>query len=313
MSEHQEEKKQEVEEEKAEEGSASEDESDEEKHSHDSPTRPPSSPPATPPAPGQQDEERDEAAAAAAEESATAAEDGNTENNPAPVVRLYKSSRFKGYITLTLASFINYDAAQKSADVLDGNISVVPSTSGQRGYAVAVAVVSLIVSVFCLVTHLDRITPLQKFWSALFRDGSRFEGVLLALWSLWWAVGTGVATAVTGIAGDGKGQYSLYYSYWVCCLTTLWALERWWVAAGWVSVCVCVCFARYRTSTNITSCSEYCDVMLSLSLSHSLPHMHAWIIISFGLILNIISQVSDPLFPVGPTDHRRGSAFWFLA
>jgi len=156
-----------------------------------------------------------------------------TENNP--IIKLYKSTRLKGYITLVFFSFINYDSAQKSADTQNSNISVVPSTAEQRRYAISVAMVSLVLSIFCLLTHLDRITPLEKVWIILFKDGSKVEGILLALWSIWWAIGTGVTTSVAGIAGDGKGQYSLYYSSWICCLTTMWCLERWWVAAGWVS------------------------------------------------------------------------------
>jgi len=150
-------------------------------------------------------------------------------------IKLYKSSRLKGYITLVLASFINYQSAQDSANVQLSNLTVVPSTAEQRRYAVALAVVSLVLSIFCLLTHLDRVTPLEKVWIVMFKDGSKIEGIMLAFWSIWWIVGTGVSTAVAGIAGDGKGQYSLYYSTWVCCLTTLWCLERWWIAMGWVS------------------------------------------------------------------------------
>ena len=167
--------------------------------------------------------------------------DNEDEEQQQPVVKLYKSTRLKGYMTLVLASSINYDAAQRSADFRDSNLNVVPSTPSQRRYAVAVAIVSMTLSIFCLLVHLlDRFkcTPFRKLWRAMFRDGSKAEGLLLCFMSIWWAVGTGVGTSVTGIAGDGKGQYSLYYSYWVCCLTSLWALEKWWVAAGWVSVLV---------------------------------------------------------------------------
>lgn len=157
------------------------------------------------------------------------------QSEPEKPIKLYKSSRLKGYITLVLASFINYQSAQESADTQSSNITVVPSTAEQRRYAVAVAVVSLVLSVFCLLTHLDRVTPLEKVWIIIFKNGSKVEGIMLALWSIWWIAGTGVSTAISGIAGDGKGQYSLYYSTWVCCLTTLWCLERWWVAMGWVS------------------------------------------------------------------------------
>jgi hypothetical protein len=211
---------------------------------------------------------------------------------PKPI-KLYKSTRLKGYMTLFLASFINYDSAQKSSNVDVNLLHVVPSNDDQRKYAVAVAVVSLIASGFCLVAHLDRITPLERLWIFLFQpttapqppaeatvdpptaaipptnqthdpnapatnsttDGkandattttatttttstppsvSTLEGTLALFLTIWWSIATGVATAVSGMAGDGKGQYSLYYSYWACTCTSYWILERCGVAAGWV-------------------------------------------------------------------------------
>jgi hypothetical protein len=201
---------------------------------------------------------------------------------PKPI-KLYKSTRLKGYMTLFLASFINYDSAQKSSNVDINLLHVVPSNDDQRKYAVAVAVVSLIASGFCLVAHLDRITPLERLWIFLFQpspppptvdpptaapnnlanhpntpttntttDGkandttattatstpsiSTLEGTLALFLTIWWSIATGVATAVSGMAGDGKGQYSLYYSYWACTCTSYWILERCGVAAGWVRV-----------------------------------------------------------------------------
>jgi hypothetical protein len=208
---------------------------------------------------------------------------------PKPI-KLYKSTRLKGYMTLFLASFINYDSAQKSSNVDVNLLHVVPSNDDQRKYAVAVAVVSLIASGFCLVAHLDRITPLERLWIFLFQpqqppptvdppptatvdpstaaptnqthdpntptttttDGktndttatttstalgvSTLEGTLALFLTIWWSIATGVATAVSGMAGDGKGQYSLYYSYWACTCTSYWILERCGVAAGWVRI-----------------------------------------------------------------------------
>jgi hypothetical protein len=154
-----------------------------------------------------------------------------------PGIKLYKSTRLKGYITLTLASFINYDAAQNSGNVHANNVRVVPSELDQRRYAVAASVVSLVLVAFCLVAHLDRVTPLeQRVWINLFRPKSHVEGALAAFLLVWWTSATGVSTAVSGLAGDGKGQYSLYYSSWVCTITSYWIFERWAVAAGWSSL-----------------------------------------------------------------------------
>ena len=176
-------------------------------------------------------------------------------------IKLYKSSRLKGYITLVLASFINYRAAEDSADVQGSIVTVVPSTPEQRRYAMAVAVVSLVLSIFCLLTHLDRLTPLEKIWIIMFKNGSKFEGLMLVLWSIWWMVGTGIETSVSGIAGDGKGQYSLYYSTWVCCLTSVWCLERWWVAMGWVSCVGCRQFVSRSAEVGSRRSHKACSVL----------------------------------------------------
>lgn len=145
---------------------------------------------------------------------------------------LHKSTRFRGYMTLTLASFIHYDTAENSSGENIVHVSVVPGTPEQRRYAVAVALVSLLIAAACLVVHLDRITPLRRIWSIAFGPGSRWECALLVFLTIWWTVATGVHTSISGIAGDGRGQFSLYYSSWVCCFTCYWMLERWLVAAG---------------------------------------------------------------------------------
>jgi hypothetical protein len=154
---------------------------------------------------------------------------------------LYKSSRLRGYMTLALASFINFDAAANSVERIGIPVSVVTSTPKQRGYASAVAVVSLIVSAACFLVHLDRFSPLRKFWQRLFKQGSKFEGLILAFLTTWWTVAALANTSVRGLAGDGRGQFSLYYSTWVCCFTCYWMVERWWVAAGVCSFLIRSC------------------------------------------------------------------------
>jgi hypothetical protein len=154
------------------------------------------------------------------------------EANADSVGPLYKSSRLRGYITLALASFINYDAADNSSGGIGIHVSVIPSTPKQKGYADAVALVSLVVSAACFIVHLDRFSPFRKLWMTLFKSGSKFEGLVLAFLTTWWSVAAGVNTSIRGLAGDGRGQFSLYYSTWVCCFTCYWMMERWGVAAG---------------------------------------------------------------------------------
>jgi hypothetical protein len=160
--------------------------------------------------------------------------DGEQDEPQEPEIKLYKSTRIKGYITLIVASVINFDSAQKSKDVKATN--AVASTIDQRRYAISVALVSLILSTAVLLMHLDRITMFKNAWTKAFQPKSKIELGLALFQVIWWSVAVGVETSVQGIAGDGKGQYSLYYSSWACCLTSYWILERWWVAAGWSSL-----------------------------------------------------------------------------
>ena len=162
-------------------------------------------------------------------------------------VKLIKSTRLKGYMTLTLAAFINLDSARTSSNIDPNAITIVPSTDRQRLYAQITAIISLIGTSICCLIHFDRITPLQnKVWIPIFfhtNGTSLYEGGLIIFYTLWWSIATGIATSVEGIAGDGKGQYSLYYSTWACCLTSFWLLERWFVASGWVRVLVLLSFS----------------------------------------------------------------------
>jgi hypothetical protein len=203
----------------------------------------------------------------------------DNEANEESVGPLYKSSRLRGYMTLALASFINFDAADNSAERIGIHVSVITSTPKQRGYAATVAVVSLIISAACFIVHLDRFSPLRKFWQTLFKPGSKFEGLILAFLTTWWTVAAGVNTSVRGLAGDGRGQFSLYYSTWVCCFTCYWMVERWWVAAG---VCTFL----------------FIDGTVSLQNAHHTPLLFSY-------------RVSSPSFTVGPIALLRGSACSF--
>ena len=160
------------------------------------------------------------------------------------VVLLHQSSRMKGYLTLLLTSIINYGASQKSSDVA---LTIgVPASDSQRRYAVAVSVVSLVLSAALVLVHLDRVTPFVKVWKGLFASGSKIEVGLLIFLALWWSFAVGFGTSIGGIAGDGKGQYSLYYSTWGCCLASWWCLERWSVSAGFSSLQAFVTSWPYR-------------------------------------------------------------------
>ena len=89
-------------------------------------------------------------------------------------IKLYKSTRLKGYITLALTSFINFDAAQKCDSAI--STGAVPATSPQKSYALTVSSVSAAVSTLIVLMHLDRLTPLETmWWVPAFRAKSRIE------------------------------------------------------------------------------------------------------------------------------------------
>ena len=179
----------------------------------------------------------------------------------ATIIKLYKSPRLKGYLTIVLASVINYNAAVLSDNPISS--SSVPASLTQQRYAKAVAMTSAIVSALLLVIHLDRYTPLQSLWSRGFGPKGNAELYCDLFLVGWWSVATVVQTSVRGIAGDGKEQYNLYYSTWVCVWTSVWTLERKMVdysgwptlrtfvtswpyrAPGWIAILVCCFFTLF--------------------------------------------------------------------
>jgi hypothetical protein len=184
----------------------------------------------------QQQESTAQSSALAVASAAASPTTITTSAKPARTTPLYKnSSRFKGYFTLTLASAIHYNASRKCQQTIGGN--AVACSTRQRRYALAVSLVSLILSTLTTWAHLDPTILRDKVWSRIFRKGSKVELGLIIFLILWWSVAVGMETTVLGIAGDGKEQYSLFYSSWTCCLVSyLWILEKYLMDAfGWSS------------------------------------------------------------------------------
>lgn len=146
--------------------------------------------------------------------------------SPKPPPALYKSRRFKGYLTVFLASIINFNAAKLSDAPID--VTAVPANNAQKAYAQAVAILSAIITGLLVLIHLDRYSPLEEsLWRPAFSSpDAKFETILIMFLVIWWGVAAVVQTSVRGIAGDGKEQYNMYYSTWVCCWTCLWIAER---------------------------------------------------------------------------------------
>lgn len=112
---------------------------------------------------------------------------------PAKKVKLYKSPRFKGYLTIVLASAINYHNTNISQESSD--LAAVPASDKQRFYGMSVAMVSALISGFCVLCHLDGFSCLRDTWRGqLFAPRSRFEVILDLFLLLWWAIATIVQT-----------------------------------------------------------------------------------------------------------------------
>jgi hypothetical protein len=138
--------------------------------------------------------------------------------------KLYKSPSLNAYMTIALASIINYHAAEVSSEPI--NKRLVPASQLQRSYAKVVSLCSAIITCVLVFIHLDR-WILTSFWIKTFgKKQSCFELAIILFLMFWWFIATIIQTGVTGIAGDGKEQYNLYYSNWVCLLATFWLLER---------------------------------------------------------------------------------------
>jgi hypothetical protein len=117
-----------------------------------------------------------------------------TDDEPAKATKkLYKSHRFKGYLTILLASVINYHAVEVSQDAND--ISAVTPSSQQVAYGLCVSLISCIVCGFCVLVHLDNYSYFTKFWKDnLFAPKSKFEIILDLFLLMWWFIATCIQT-----------------------------------------------------------------------------------------------------------------------
>jgi hypothetical protein len=119
---------------------------------------------------------------------------------------LYSSTRFKGYLTLVVSSGVNFQAAYTSDDVLKNSQSAAPASTSQRAYAMAVALVSIILSSLIVIAHIDAFTPLKKYWMAIFKPKSRNEMRMIVFLLVWWLVALWVNTGLDGVAVSSNIQ-----------------------------------------------------------------------------------------------------------
>jgi len=149
---------------------------------------------------------------------------------------LYKSNRFKGYLTLSLTAAVNYKEAYVSINRLPDILATTTLTEDQRptdenrNTALVLSMGSIIISTLIVLVHLFSIEWTKKMFKP------KLELILILFLVLWWAVGLALETKFDGIAGDGKNQYNLYFSVWFCFIITAWTLERWLVSCDYLSL-----------------------------------------------------------------------------
>jgi len=163
---------------------------------------------------------------------------------------LSKSSRLKGYITMTVLSSLAFVSAYESDQIhaVDNNFDlstsipsfirddVVPSSPRRRNHAMAWAGISAIFNFFIALIHLSDSIIQSKWLQNIFQPKSEIECFLISLNIAWWAIGTWIFTSAHGIAGVGRNQFNLYFSTWLCCIISFTMLEKWLVSAKYASV-----------------------------------------------------------------------------
>jgi hypothetical protein len=149
-------------------------------------------------------------------------------------LKLYKSPRLLGYLTMFMSSVINYHGVIVSRNTSD--VHVIASTGVQRQYGYIVALISCVVSGSCVICHLDSFSFLANTWKKLFAKKSKFETILDFSLLLWWFIAVIIQTRSSGIAGDGKGQYNIYFSTWFCLFCAISVAESKCMEYDWPSV-----------------------------------------------------------------------------
>lgn len=184
--------------------------------------------------------------------SSTSRDDSaNPESESSPELSpLIRSNRLKQYLQLVVLSSLAFTSAYESdsdhnltsytkeieAFRVNEAIEVLAASTRGRNYALVLSGVSLFYHFIIINIHLlDSVCNIPRA-RKLFQDGSDFECVLIVLSAVWWLVGTWVLTSVHGVAGDGRGQFNLYFSTWLCLIANLNMIEIWLISAGYASV-----------------------------------------------------------------------------
>lgn len=166
---------------------------------------------------------------------------------------LLKSTRLKHYFKLAILSALavvsSYDSDLKNKalplpqrkediipDFMNLESNVLEADRDERIYCLVVSSVSLLYHLCIVMIHvIDGIFPLQKMRKA-FNNGSYAEIFIIAMSTIWWFISTCINTSLKGVAGDGKGQYDLYFVHWICLFINIHMVEIWLVAANHESI-----------------------------------------------------------------------------
>lgn len=179
-------------------------------------------------------------------------DDGSSSSPPTTTIPLHHSSRIKGYITLFVSALYCYMAATHMKDLngaeelrslanlclyLDdlGNLVDISldGLASRLRLVMACSMLTLILTGLILLIHFDFCTPLRKsIWLKWFGSSGNVELYILIFLAFFWLIATWFNTSIRGPAGEGKNQYNLYFSSWLCVWTTLWLLERWCTSSG---------------------------------------------------------------------------------
>lgn len=171
----------------------------------------------------------------------------NSENQP--LNHSKSNRRIKKYLKLAILSSLAFVSAYESdlqhsiayikgailPTIVNGAVQVIPASDKGRYYAMVLSGSSAVYHFFIVGGHiLDGV--FSKSAKNLFQNGSEMECFLIVLSTLWWIVGTWIITSIHGVAGDGRGQFNLYFSTWLCLFTNMNLIEMWLVDAGYSSI-----------------------------------------------------------------------------
>ena len=73
---------------------------------------------------------------------------------------------------------------------------------------------------------------LNSHKSQAFGPHGKVELWILLFLTIFWMVSTWFNTTIRGPGGEGKEQYNLYFSSWLCTWSSMWTLERWCTCTG---------------------------------------------------------------------------------